>query len=48
MIRACGESEKKYLECGYVAMAWRREGTSAQLRGDPSTSYSLAIGKKVA
>lgn len=48
MIRACGDRAKKYVECGYKVMAWRRDGTSAQLRGEPASSYSLALGKKVA
>lgn len=47
MIRACGDRAKKYVECGYKVIAWRRDGTSAQLRGEPASSYSLATGKKV-
>lgn len=48
MIRACGDRTKKYVECGYKVMAWRRDGTSAQLRGEPASSYSPALGKTVA
>ena len=48
MTRAWGERAKKYVECGYSVKAWRRDGTRDQLRGEPSSSYSVAWGKKVA
>ncbi len=34
MMRLCGESRKKKVECGKAVMAWRLAGTKAQLLGE--------------